>query len=81
VTVAKASPALQTLNASESGGQFRTKGKYAAGTVRGTVWSMSDLCNGTLTVVHRGTVAVFDEVRRKTILVHAGQRYLALAKR
>ena len=79
---AKANPTvLQTLNASESGGKFRTQGKYSAGTVRGTVWSTSDLCDGTLTAVHRGTVAVFDFVRRKTILVHAGHRYLALAKR
>jgi hypothetical protein len=75
-----ASPMLQTLHASEKGGKFGTNGKYSAGVVQGTVWDTSDLCNGTLTVVHRGVVAVFDKVRRKTILVHAGQQYLARAR-
>ena len=79
-TVAAGSPVLQTLNASESGNpppKFRTQGKYAGGTVRGTVWSTSDLCTGTLIVVRRGTVAVTDFVRHRTILVHAGHQYLA----
>jgi hypothetical protein len=71
---------LQTLHASDNHGKFRTKGRYSAGTVRGTVWDTTEECAGTLTVVHRGTVAVFDSGRRKTITVHAGHSYLARAR-
>ena len=68
---------LQTLRARENHGHFRTKGKYSSATVRGTAWLTIDRCDGTLTVVQRGTVDVFDNRRRKTIVVHAGQTYLA----
>ncbi|MBV9049299.1 MAG: hypothetical protein JOY58_13575 [Solirubrobacterales bacterium] len=67
---------LQTLRSRVSG-RFRTRGRYSAGTVRGTVWNTSDRCDGTLTVVVRGTVDVDDFARHKTIAVHAGHRYLA----
>jgi hypothetical protein len=70
---------LQTLHASDRHGRFRTRGRYSAGTVRGTQWDTSDRCDGTLTTVHRGTVDVFDFARRKTIAVHAGHHYLAKA--
>jgi hypothetical protein len=70
---------LQTLHGTDHGGRFRTRGRYAAATVRGTVWTMSDRCDGTLTVVQRSTVAVRDFVRHITVLVHAGHRYLARA--
>jgi hypothetical protein len=59
--------------------QFRTGGKYAAATVRGTKWGTVDRCDGTLTRVRRGTVSVQDFVRHKTLLVHAGHTYLARA--
>ncbi|MGZ4342274.1 MAG: beta strand repeat-containing protein [Solirubrobacteraceae bacterium] len=71
---------LQLLHGSDNHGKFRTKGRYAAATVRGTVWSIADRCDGTLTHVTRGTVVVSDLVRRKTITVHAGHSYLALAR-
>jgi 6-bladed beta-propeller len=61
-------------------GKFRTRGRYSAATVRGTVWDTIDRCDGTLTVVHRGTVAVTDFRLHKTVLVHAGHRYLAKAR-
>jgi len=70
---------LQTLHASENHGRFRTRGRYSAATVRGTKWDTVDRCDGTLTVVHRGTVSVRDFKRRKTITVHAGHSYLARA--
>jgi hypothetical protein len=70
---------LQLLHGSDKHGKFRTKGRYAAATVRGTVWSTADRCDGTLTHVTRGTVDVSDLVRHKTITVHAGHSYLALA--
>jgi hypothetical protein len=60
-------------------GHFVTRGRYSAATVRGTQWDEVDRCDGTLTVVHRGTVLVRDFRRRVTIAVHAGKRYLAKA--
>jgi hypothetical protein len=71
---------LQLLHGSDNHGKFRTKGRYAAATTRGTVWSVADRCDGTLTHVTRGTVVVSDLVRHKTITVHAGHSYLAAAK-
>jgi hypothetical protein len=71
---------LQTLHASDSGGSFRTRGRYSAATVRGTIWDTTDRCDGTLTAVRRGTVEVDDFGLRRTIIVHAGHRYLAKAR-
>jgi hypothetical protein len=67
---------LQTLH-SKVHGRFRTRGRYSAATVRGTEWGTRDQCNGTLTIVKRGTVQVQDFARHKTITLHAGHRYLA----
>ena len=60
-------------------GKFRTKGTYSAATVRGTKWLVQDSCAGTLTRVTKGVVTV--RHGRKTVLVRAGKRYLAKAKR
>jgi hypothetical protein len=72
------SKVLQTLHASAHG-RFRTRGRYAAATVRGTAWTMIERCDGTLVTVQRHTVAVTDFVREVTVLVHAGGSYLARA--
>jgi hypothetical protein len=69
---------LQTLR-SRSSGRFRTRGRYGSGTVRGTQWTTSDRCDGTLIAVQVHAVLVTDFVRHITILVHAGHHYLALA--
>jgi uncharacterized repeat protein (TIGR02543 family) len=58
-------------------GSFRTKGRYAAATVRGTLWRTDDYCNGTLVTVRRGKVDVFDQILRKHFLVPAGKSYFA----
>jgi hypothetical protein len=58
-------------------GRFRTRGRYSAATVRGTVWTVEDRCDGTLTKVRRGRVTVRDFRRRKTITLRAGKSYLA----
>ena len=58
-------------------GRFRTRGRYASATVRGTYWLTADRCDGTLTQVREGRVQVRDLVARKTILVPAGKSYLA----
>jgi hypothetical protein len=58
-------------------GRFQTRGRYASATVRGTQWRVQDRCDGTLTTVVRGVVAVRDFGARRTVLVRAGQSYLA----
>lgn len=58
-------------------GKFRTKGRFAAASIRGTEWQTDDRCDGTLITVAKGTVSVFDQVLRKTVIVRAGQSYLA----
>ena len=62
-------------------GRFRTKGKHSAATVVGTKWLVQDRCTSTLTRVVRGRVEVRDFAKRKTVVVRAGERYTARAKR
>ncbi|MGH3994943.1 MAG: hypothetical protein ACRDSN_21075, partial [Pseudonocardiaceae bacterium] len=60
-------------------GRFRTRGRYSSATVRGTTWDTTDRCDGTLTKVSSGRVAVRDFRRRKNVLVRRGKSYLARA--
>ena len=60
-------------------GRFRTRGRHSAATVRGTVFTVTDRCDGTLTRVLRGVVLVRDFRLRRTIVVRAGRSYLARA--
>jgi hypothetical protein len=69
---------LQTLH-SRASGRFRTRGRYAAGTVRGTRWTTSDRCDGTLISVQLHSVLVNDLVRHISVLVRAGHSYFASA--
>jgi CSLREA domain-containing protein len=66
---------------SNARGRFRTRGRYAAATVRGTTWTTTDRCDGTLTRVKRGKVVVRDLRRKRNVLVRAGKSYLARARR
>jgi PKD domain-containing protein len=61
-------------------GSFRTSGRNAAATVRGTRWSVQDRCDGTLVTVQRGRVEVRDKVKRKTVIVRTGHTYLARSR-
>ncbi len=60
-------------------GRFRTRGRYSAATVRGTVWDTIDRCDGTLTRVQSGVVVVRDLRKRRNITLRAGKSYLAKA--
>jgi hypothetical protein len=60
-------------------GSFRTKGRYASATIRGTKWQTTDQCDGTLTTVEIGSVNVKDVGKKKVIVVKAGGSYLAKA--
>jgi hypothetical protein len=71
---------LNLLRASDNKGKFRTKGRFSSATVRGTQWTTSDRCDGTLTAVKRGSVVVSDFRRKRQIVVRAGRAYLAKAR-
>jgi Ca2+-binding RTX toxin-like protein len=58
-------------------GKFRTKGRYATATIRGTNWETIDRCDGTLIKVRKGAVTVRDLVKKKSVVVKAGDSYLA----
>jgi Ca2+-binding RTX toxin-like protein len=58
-------------------GRFTTRGRNSQATVRGTIWSVEDRCDGTLTRVERGAVSVEDFGTGRTRVVRAGGRYLA----
>jgi hypothetical protein len=70
------SKVLGQLNSSGHG-HFTARGQDSAATVRGTVWSVKNQCDGTLTHVKRGVVTVRDFIRRKTITLFTGESYLA----
>jgi streptogramin lyase len=58
-------------------GRYVTRGRSAVATVRGTIWLMRDTCAGTSVRVNRGSVAVRDLTRRRTIIVTAHHSYFA----
>ena len=60
-------------------GRFRTRGRHAAATVRGTQWLTEDRPSGTFIKVSRGSVFVRDFRKRRTVRVDRGERYLAKA--
>jgi hypothetical protein len=60
-------------------GGFRTKGRFASATIRGTKWLTDDRCNGTLARVAIGAVTVRDFVKRKNVVVKAPKSYFARA--
>jgi hypothetical protein len=65
----------------DNNGRFRTRGGNSVATVRGTSWFVEDRCGGTLTRVSSGSVSVRDLRRHRTVLLRAGQSYLAPANR
>jgi virginiamycin B lyase len=67
----------RSLWGKDNKGRFRTHGADSVATVRGTRWLTQDRCDGTLTRVTQGSVAVRDLLRKRTKVVRAGQSYLA----
>ncbi len=65
----------------DGSGRFRVKGKHSAATVVGTKWLVEDRCTSTLTRVTRGRVSVRDFVKKKTVIVRRGKKYVARAQR
>ena len=62
-------------------GKFRTAGRFASATVRGTTWLTDDRCDGTLVKVTEGAVVARDLVKRKSVLLRAKKQYFAAAKK
>jgi hypothetical protein len=56
-------------------GRFRTRGRSSAATVRGTIWTVEDRCDGTLTRVTRGVVVVQNLRTGRTRTVRAGESH------
>jgi uncharacterized repeat protein (TIGR01451 family) len=59
------------------GARFKTTTRYSSATVRGTVWLVTERCDGSLTTVRQGRVEVRDLVKKKTVVLGPGQSYLA----
>ena len=57
--------------------RFRTHGRDSVATVRGTRWSTTDRCDGTVTRVTEGKVLVRDLRAKRKVLLSAGSAYLA----
>jgi hypothetical protein len=81
VASAARKPSGRRLWGRDHGGRFRTHGRNSHATVRGTRWIVSDTCAGTLTRVTSGSVVVRDLVRKKSVVLDAGERYLARPRR
>ena len=79
--VSNSSAVLQTVRAHDQRGSFLTTSRDSSATASapGTAWDTIVRCDGTVTVVHQGTVVVSDLQRHLTVTLHAGQRFLALA--
>ncbi len=61
-------------------GHFRTRGRHAAATVRGTVWMTQDTCTATTVRVKQGVVDVFAFPTKRTIQVSAGHSVVVHGK-
>jgi hypothetical protein len=68
---------VRSLWARDRGGRFRTYGNNSVATARGTAWVTRDRCDGTVTSVREGSVAVKDRRAGRTVIVRAGRSYLA----
>jgi hypothetical protein len=61
-------------------GKFRTRGRNAVATVRGTTWYVGERCGGTFTKVATGAVRVWDRHTHHTVVLHAGQSHLSRSR-
>ncbi len=55
-------------------GRFRTRGRYATASVRGTRWATVDRCGSTTVKVFDGIVDVRDLLTGRTVAVEAGEK-------
>jgi len=62
-------------------GKFRTKGRYATATIRGTRWLTADFCERTLLQAAQGSLLVRDLVAKKNVVLRAPHSYSAQPKK
>jgi hypothetical protein len=74
---AKSNSHSSGLWAHDDHGRFRSRGRNSVATVRGTEWTTTETCRGTVTKVAKGAVDVFDRHTKHTVRVRAGHSYLA----
>ena len=67
--------AIRRLRGSASG-RFRTSGRNSSATVRGTIWEVTDRCDGTLTKVGAAGSVCATSAGYRTVVVRAGHSYL-----
>ncbi len=58
-------------------GHYSTKGNYGSASVLGTHWFTEETCAGTYFHVVEGTLWIRDFTLHKSVIIHAGQTYLA----
>jgi hypothetical protein len=56
---------------------FRVRGRHSTATAQDAAWTTSDRCDGTLTRVTRGELVLQDLRRERSIVLGAGEGYLA----
>jgi hypothetical protein len=78
---AKAPAKGNTLWAKDKRGRYRTHGRNSVAVVRGTEWTTTETCAGTVTRVIHGAVSVRDKRTGRSVLVKAGHAYTARAAR
>jgi len=61
-------------------GRWRVRGRFSIAASFGTDWTTLEGCSTTTTIVRRGRVRVRDDVKRRTVTVRAGHRYVARAR-
>lgn len=81
VVAARRRRPVRRLWGRDHNGSFRTHGRGAVATVRGTTWAVADYCHGTRTSVRSGAVLVRDKRLDRTVLVRAGHSYFARTSR
>jgi hypothetical protein len=59
---------------------LKVAGKYSIGASYGTTWTTVEECSRTTTIVRKGRVRVYDRVKRRSVTVSAGNRYVARRK-
>jgi len=72
---------VRSLWGKDDGGRFRTHGRDSVTTVRGTEWTVTDRCDGTLTTVSEGAVDVRLRRSGRVVRVKAGEHLLARHRR
>jgi hypothetical protein len=65
----------------QGSGKFRTVGRFASATLRGTTWLTNDRCDGTQIRVTTGAVTVRDLVKKRNVVVRAPGKYFAAARK